>query len=144
MPHPSSSSSSAAGSTPFGHTSIPSALASSLQSRSLTEEDYDLLLSLDTPPQRSQPPGGGVTRGSQSHSGGVAERSQPHGEGVAERVIASMHVEPLDGHHPLVVGGACCQLCGRGYSRGDWIKKLPCKHKVSCKPCSRNTWTLVH
>ena len=139
MPHPSSSSTAAAiaGSTPF-----PSTLVNALQSRSLTDGDYDLLLSLDhapsdTPPQRSRIARvGGVTderlQRSQPHGEGVAgQRSQPRTEGVAgERVTNTLHVEPLDGNHPLIVGGAYCDLCHEAYVRGDWIKKLPCKHKV--------------
>lgn len=139
MPPPSSTTAPPPVPASFSHTSIPAPLVSSLQSRSLTEQDYDLLLSLDTPPQRSQPHGDNRVAErarpyrearSQSHREGVAEMSQPHGEGVAVRVLAGLHVEPLDGRHPLVVGGACCRLCGHGYVRGDWIKKLPCKHKV--------------
>ena len=54
-----------------------------------------------------------------------------HVTGVPERVINTLHVEPLDGNHPLIVGGASCQLCRGQYRRGDWVRKLPCKHKVS-------------
>ncbi len=46
-----------------------------------------------------------------------------------------LHVEPLDGDHPLIVGMANCELCGQQYIRGDWVRKLPCQHKVSRYLC---------
>ena len=103
---------------PSDSPALPPALITSLQSRSLTENDYEVLLQLDIP-SNSTP---GSPRNSQT--------SGRHLIGVPERVINSLHVEPLDGTHPLIVGQATCQICGGEYLRGDWIKKLPCKHKV--------------
>ena len=60
----------------------------------------------------------------------MSGRRSRHLIGVPERVINTLHVEPLDGNHPLIVGQASCQICGGDYRRGDWVKKLPCKHKV--------------
>lgn len=119
VPHPSSAPSHLYSAPSLPPSSLPPTLVTSLQSRSLTDADYDLLLALDQPQannQRSRPPREGVA---------------PPTEGVADRVVASLRVEPLDSSHPLIVGGASCHICQRGYVRGDWVKKLPCKHKVS-------------
>ena len=102
---------------PSDSPALPPALMNSLQSRSLTENDYELLLQLDN----SNP----TTREtSQPHD------SSQHRQSVPDRVISSFHIEPLDGNHPLIVGGDSCQICYNAYCRGDWIRKLPCKHKV--------------
>lgn len=122
VPHPSVSA------PPLSRTrALSPSLVDSLQSRSLTERDYELLLNLDNPhstgaSQRPQPPREGQPR-----------QLLPPREGLPERLVMSLHVEPLSGSHALVVGGACCHLCRGGYVRGDWIKKLPCKHKVQCR-----------
>lgn len=109
VPHPSTSA------PPPGPTLSPT-LVTSLQSRSLTESDYELLLNLGNPqPTRTQ---------------GASQRSRPPREGMSESLVMSLHVEPLDGNHPLIVGGASCHICRQSYVRGEWIKKLPCKHKV--------------
>ena len=110
---------------PSDSPALPPALITSLQSRSLTENDYEVLLQLDIPSNSSP----GSPRNSQM--------SGRHLIGVPERVINSFHVEPLDGTHPLIVGQATCQICGGEYLRGDWIKKLPCKHKVVV------SWTIL-
>ncbi len=115
----------------------------SSQSRSLTENDYELLLQLDSPsvsrssPSRvgvanhTSPPRVGVTNHTSPPRAGVANHTSPPRGGVSERVINALHVEPLDGDHPLIVGGANCEICGQEYNRGEWIRKLPCQHKVS-------------
>ena len=90
-------------------------IINSLQSRSLTESDYELLLQLD-------------------NQGGVAGSTPQR---VPERIINSFHVEPLDSHSSLLQQEACCQLCMNNYQRGDWIKKLPCKHKVCYRDSPR-------
>eukprot|EP00731_Ephydatia_muelleri_P007698 Em0004g36a len=84
--------------------SIPPDLISNLHSRSITEEDYDLLLQLDTPP------GGGTHL-------------------VPERALCSLPVKPLDSDSTLILNRAQCTLCNRVYTRGEWIKTLPCKHE---------------
>ena len=121
---------------PSDSPALPPALINSLQSRSLTENDYEILLQLDNSNVSNSasvsasgsavtPPTGRGGVASQSRGGGSRG-----GRSVPERVINSFHVEPLDGNHPLVAGRDSCQICYSVYSRGDWIRKLPCKHKV--------------
>lgn len=86
---------------------LPAGLIGSLQSRSLTESDYELLLQLDRPRNTSQTAGG-----------------------VPERILNSFHVEPIDSDSPLLLSRAHCQVCMNSYRRGEWIRKLPCKHQV--------------
>lgn len=117
---------------PSDSPALPPALINSLQSRSLTENDYEILLQLDNSAVSAgsvvtPPTGGGGGVASQSRSGSVY---QQHRQSVPERVINSFHVEPLDGNHPLITGRDSCQICYCVYNRGDWIRKLPCKHKV--------------
>ena len=107
---------------PSDSPALPPALINSLQSRSLSENDYELLLQLDNSP---------------SHTEEVSERTQQSlassrqgMQSVPERVINSFHIEPLDGNHPLITGRDSCQICYSCYNRGDWVRKLPCKHKV--------------
>lgn len=102
---------------PSSSTSLPSALVTSLQSRSLTENDYEVLLQLD-----------GFSP--QPDSNSTTARGRNSSLAVSEGIVSSLRVEPLDSNHPLIVSRLCCQLCGGAYQRGDWVKKLPCKHKV--------------
>ena len=112
---------------PSDSPALPPALINSLQSRSLTENDYELLLQLDNSNSASTLPN---EEGSESaRHRQIGSRHQGR-QSVPERVINSFHVEPLDGNHPLITGGDSCQVCYSTYSRGDWIRKLPCKHKV--------------
>ena len=52
------------------------------------------------------------------------------GHGIPERIINSFHVEPVDSNNPLLQNRAHCEICSEGYQRGNWVRKLPCKHKV--------------
>ena len=108
---------------PSDSPALPPALINTLQRRSLTENDYELLLQLDgfnsaSVPQNEEAP---------QHSQGSGHNQS---QSVPERVVNSFHVEPLDGNHPLIMGRDSCQICYNTYSRGDWVRKLPCKHKV--------------
>ena len=48
---------------------------------------------------------------------------------VPQFVLQKLPVEPLDRGHPLLESTAeCCGVCLRQYTRGDWVKKLPCGH----------------
>ena len=104
---------------PSNSPTLPPALINTLQSRSLTEEDYELLLQLDQ--SQSQ----GATDG---HSLTAVQGREGHG--MPERIINSFHVEPVDSNNPLLQNGAHCEICNEGYQRGNWVRKLPCKHKV--------------
>ena len=87
-------------------------LIDELHSRELTENDYELLLGLDNPQ--------GLMIGSPSTSARV-----PH------YVLNSFHAEPLDNNNKLIRQGQYCRICSEPYQRGEWIRKLPCKHRVS-------------
>lgn len=123
---------------PSDSPALPPALINSLQSRSLTENDYEILLQLDNSnvnsavsASRETPPtgrGGAASQSRGQNRGGSVH--QQHRQSVPERVINSFHVEPLDGNHPLITGRDSCQICYYVYNRGDWVRKLPCKHKV--------------
>ncbi len=98
---------------------LPPSLVDSLQSRSLTERDYELLLQLD----------------SQADSGETRPRARPdrsQRQGLPDWAINAFHVEPVDSSSDLLQnGGAVCEICSLSYRRGDWVRKLPCKHKVA-------------
>ena len=120
---------------PSDSPALPPALINSLQSRSLTENDYEILLQLDnsnttTSASMVAPPTGRGGVSSQSRQQSRGSVHQQHRQSVPERVINSFHVEPLDGNHPLITGRDSCQICYSIYNRGDWVRKLPCKHKV--------------
>ena len=114
---------------PSDSPALPPALINSLQSRSLTENDYELLLQLDDSQSTSiAPPTGEVPDSVATHQSHGSVHHLRHS--VPEAVINSFHVEPLDGNHPLIAGRESCQVCYSTFCRGDWIRKLPCKHKV--------------
>ena len=50
--------------------------------------------------------------------------------GVPNRVINSLHVEPVNSSHPLLLSSASCSICSQPYTRGCWLRRLPCTHKV--------------
>lgn len=111
---------------PSDSPTLPPALIYTLQSRSLTERDYELLLQLDNP--QSQDHTHTIASGPATvDSSGVQER---RGRVIPERIINSFHVEPVDSDSPLLQNGTQCGICSGGYQRGDWVRKLPCKHKV--------------
>ena len=47
---------------------------------------------------------------------------------ATDKLISSFPVEALDYGHSLL--SAQCHICQRSYHRGDWVRKLPCTHKV--------------
>ena len=73
--------------------------------RELTENDYETLLQLDCPPR-------------------------PKTLIIPTYVINSFRSEPLDHNHPLLKSRMSCLICNDHFHRGDWIRKMPCKHKV--------------
>ena len=115
---------------------LPPSIVNTLQNRSLTENDYELLLQLES---NTTTVHSGHT---DSNSGGVrSEEGQVPNGRLPERVINSFHVEPVDsGSHLLQNGGATCEMCTCVYRRGDWIRKLPCKHKVHAVYCDSSSF----
>ena len=81
---------------------LPPALVQSLQSRALTHSDCRLLQQLDGP---------------------VGP--------VPARVLNSFPLKLLESGHQLLASGAMCEVCRQPYRRGDWVRRLPCRHKVS-------------
>ena len=49
----------------------------------------------------------------------------------ANHVISHLRAYPLAGDSVLLGRGVSCEMCGEVYRRGDWLRRLPCKHKVS-------------
>ena len=45
-----------------------------------------------------------------------------------EKLICSFPVEALDYGHSLLTAHCC--ICQHSYQRGDWVRELPCTHKV--------------
>lgn len=108
------------------HTSSFSpAFIQALQTRPLTEADYEILLRLDqqTTPHATPTHATGSPR-SMSRVNQHPERAE------VRRVNPLLCVEPLDSSHALLLGGASCGMCHKPYVRGDWVKTLLCKHEV--------------
>ena len=119
-----------------------SAFVQALQSRSLTEADYEMLLNLDsqttpfTMPLSIPNDAPNHTRHPRPMRSRV--KSHPKCDRVGH-VSPNLQVEPLDNSHPLLVGGACCGMCRKPYVRGDWVTTLQCKHEVRyILPISKN------
>lgn len=91
---------------------LSQSLTDDLQNRELTENDYDLLLQLDN-----------------SHHSSLMIGSPSSNSGVPPFVLNSFHTEPLDNDSPLLISGASCQICSNSFQRGDWVRRIPCKHK---------------
>ena len=47
---------------------------------------------------------------------------------ATDKLISSFPVEALDYGNSLL--SAQCQICQHSFHRGDWVRKLPCTHKV--------------
>lgn len=99
---------------------LSQSLVNDLQTRELSASDYDLLLSLDSTNTNNMQ---AVTTSSQL----------PHTPAPPPRRIPKhFRIEPLDHGNPLLISGAFCEICCEQFQRGEWIRKLPCKHKVYC------------
>ena len=96
-----------------------------IQSRELTEDDYDLLLKLDQPAQPAVLP---------IFSSPVVDASPVTSTTIPDHILHSFPTEPLDHSNPLLLSKTSCQLCHNSFRRGDWVKRLPCKHRV-CNIC---------
>ncbi|XP_038077453.1 E3 ubiquitin-protein ligase Zswim2-like [Patiria miniata] len=90
-------------------TALPQAVMDDLLARDISDGDYDLLLQLD----------------SQS-------ANQP--SNIPEKVIKSFATETVRQGSTLLNPGVQCRVCLRGYSIGQVLRRLPCRHKfhTSC------------
>nr|XP_006814084.1 PREDICTED: E3 ubiquitin-protein ligase Zswim2-like [Saccoglossus kowalevskii] len=89
-------------------TVLPSAVVSALQNREITDNDYDMLLQLDS---------------------NEAENATT----VPEYLVQSLAKHTIRPSSLLLTPGAQCRICLRSYSVGQVVKKLPCKHEVRTK-----------
>jgi E3 ubiquitin-protein ligase ZSWIM2 len=100
-------------------TSLPSPLPQSfiddIQTRELHENDYEALLRLDT--------NATISTATHQHDPLITPS-------VPQYILYSFKSEPLNHNHPLILLGSACFICNETFIRGDWIRKLPCKHKV--------------
>ncbi|XP_069110456.1 uncharacterized protein [Argopecten irradians] len=95
---------------------LPQAVAESLANRELSENDYDLLMQLDSNTSTQQ-------------------------SDIPESVVNSFPLEKVRDNGPLLAPGMQCRVCLRGYQVGQFVRKLPrCKHKFH-RDCIDN-WLL--
>ncbi|KAI8515427.1 E3 ubiquitin-protein ligase Zswim2 [Branchiostoma belcheri] len=87
-----------------GGQALPSAVINNMLSRDLTDEDYELLNLLES---------------STANQSGT----------VPEPVVNSLPVEIVRQKSPLLAPGQQCRVCLRGFSVGQHLRRLPCKHK---------------
>lgn len=86
---------------------MPQAILQSLERRDLNEEDYDLLLQLN--------------------SSNAENRNY---SAIPEKVIKSWKFEKVRQNSPLLNPGVQCRICLRPYQLNQMVRKLPgCKHK---------------
>ncbi|XP_019857524.1 PREDICTED: E3 ubiquitin-protein ligase Zswim2-like [Amphimedon queenslandica] len=97
---------------------LPQSLINDLQMRELSASDYDLLLSLDS---NNADDVQAMTASSQLPQ--IPPPSAPR------HLPNQFRTEPLDHDHPLLISEASCQICCGQFQRGEWIRKLPCKHQ---------------
>ncbi|XP_060062476.1 uncharacterized protein LOC132543037 [Ylistrum balloti] len=95
---------------------LPQAVAESLANREISENDYDLLMQLDSNTSTQQ-------------------------SDIPESVVNSFPLEKVRENGPLLAPGMQCRVCLRGYQVGQFVRKLPrCKHKFH-RDCIDN-WLL--
>lgn len=99
----------------LGGSALPAALVSQLMSRPITDQDYELLLQLDT---------------SASTNLGM----------VTEQVVNSLPLEKVRAGSNLLAAGAQCRVCLRAYEIDQKVRRLPCRHKFH-KDCI-DSWLL--
>ncbi|GFO49719.1 E3 ubiquitin-protein ligase zswim2-like [Plakobranchus ocellatus] len=83
---------------------LPDALANDLMHREITEDDYEMLLQME----RNQ---------------------QEELSSLAEEDLRGIPVERVREGGPLLSLGAQCRICLRGFTVGQTVRKLPCRHK---------------
>ncbi|XP_074659331.1 E3 ubiquitin-protein ligase Zswim2-like [Tubulanus polymorphus] len=88
-----------------GVPALPEAVAQDLMNRDLTNNDYDLLLQLDC-----------------SDTGGPVSS-------LPEHIIQRFPMERVREASTLLLPGKQCCICLRGYQLGEFVRKLPCRHK---------------
>ncbi|XP_033639641.1 uncharacterized protein LOC117300072 [Asterias rubens] len=90
-------------------TALPQAVMDDLLARDISDNDYDLLLQLDS-----------------------QTANQP--SNIPEKVIKSFPTETVRQGSALLNPGMQCRICLRGYSISQVLRRLPCKHKfhASC------------
>ncbi|XP_064614555.1 E3 ubiquitin-protein ligase ZSWIM2-like [Liolophura sinensis] len=84
--------------------SLPEAVMNDLLNREISENDYDLLLQLDS-------------------QGEAGLRSVP------EEALELFPLERVRESSQCLAPGVQCRMCLRGYQVGQYLRKLPCKHK---------------
>ncbi|KAH9492441.1 E3 ubiquitin-protein ligase Zswim2 [Bulinus truncatus] len=96
--------------------SLPPALVNDLMRREITDNDYDMLLQL--------------------------ERNSENTElsNLTESSLQALPLEKVREGGPLLALGSQCRICLRGFSVGQLVRKLPCKHKFH-KDCI-DSWLL--
>ncbi|CAH1238898.1 ZSWIM2 [Branchiostoma lanceolatum] len=87
-----------------GGQALPSAVINNMLSRDLTNEDYELLSLLES---------------STANESGT----------VPEPVVNSLPVDIVRQKSPLLAPGQQCRVCLRGFTVGQHLRRLPCKHK---------------
>ncbi|KAJ8024520.1 E3 ubiquitin-protein ligase Zswim2 [Holothuria leucospilota] len=97
-------------------TALPSAVLEDLQNRELQDEDYELLLQLD------------------SEDANKAST-------IPEEVVKSFPTEKVREGGALMSPGVQCRVCLRGFTLGQVVRRLPCRHKFH-KDCI-DQW-LIH
>lgn len=95
--------------------SLPDALVNDLMRREITEDDYDLLLQMERNEQE--------------------EFSQ-----LTEDDLSCLPLERVREGGQLLSIGVQCRICLRGFSVGQTVRKLPCRHKFH-KDCV-DSWLL--
>ncbi|CAG5117314.1 unnamed protein product [Candidula unifasciata] len=95
--------------------SLPDAIANDLMHRDLSENDYDLLLQLE-------------------------RNRQEELSNLSEEHLRAIPIERVKEAGPLLALGCQCRVCLRGFTVGQFVRKLPCKHKFH-KDCIDN-WLL--
>ncbi|XP_059145371.1 uncharacterized protein LOC131932456 isoform X2 [Physella acuta] len=91
--------------------SLPPALVNDLMHRDLSENDYDVLLQLE--------------RNSEGR-----ELSN-----LTEEAVQAIPLEKVREGGPLLALGSQCRVCLRGFSAGQFVRKLPCQHKLTPTLC---------
>ncbi|BFY98253.1 hypothetical protein BsWGS_01293 [Bradybaena similaris] len=94
---------------------LPDAIANDLMNRDISENDYDLLLQLD-------------------------RNSQGELSNLSEENLRAIPIERVKEGGALLALGCQCRVCLRGFTVGQFVRKLPCKHKFH-KDCIDN-WLL--
>ncbi|XP_045216191.2 uncharacterized protein LOC123566297 isoform X2 [Mercenaria mercenaria] len=84
---------------------LPQAVVDDLVNREISDNDYDLLMQLDS-------------------------NNAATGSDIPEEVIQTFPLEKVRQNGPLLQPGVQCRICLHGYQLGQFVRRLPrCKHK---------------